>query len=102
VLRDDGNSEQALVTKHMDLRTAMSRRQRCPKAARLETTERVGLQYTKSHAIALCFADMALLDETLTRTRPSLIAAASIVCTLRVLGCADWSKQLEHYTMLAR
>ena len=76
--------------------------ERFSKAARLETTERDGLKYSKSHAITLYFVDNALLDETLTHTRPSLVAASSIMCTLRVLGRADWSKQLEHYTMCSR
>ena len=71
-------------------------------AAKLETTERIDLKYTKSHAITLYFADNAFLDETLPQTRPSLVAAASIMCTLRVLGRADWSKQLEYYTTYSR
>jgi hypothetical protein len=71
-------------------------------AAKLETTERIDLKYTQSYAITLFFADNAFLDETLPHTLPSLVAAASIMCTLRVLGRADWSKQLEYYTTYSR
>ena len=76
--------------------------ERFSKAAKLESTERKDWKYTKSHAITLYFIDIAFLDEVLPQTRPSLIAAASIMCTLRVLGRDDWSKQLEHYTTYSR
>ena len=46
----------------------------------------------------LYFIDMALLNKTLVHTRPSLIAAVAIMCTLRVLGRSNWSAQLKHYT----
>ena len=76
--------------------------ERFSKAAKLESTERKDWKYTKSHAITLYFADLAFLDEALPQTRPSLTAAASIMCTLRVLGREDWSKQLEYYTTYSR
>ena len=76
--------------------------ERFSKAAKLESTKRVNQQYTKSYAITLYFVDIASLDETLVHTCPSLVAAAAIMCTLRVLGKTDWSPQLQHYTTYAR
>lgn len=75
---------------------------RFSKAAKLESTECTNGQYTKSYSMTLYFIDMAFLDGTLVHTRPSLIAAAAIMCTLRVLGRRDWSAQLEYYTTYRR
>lgn len=71
-------------------------------AAKLESTVYTNEQYTTSCSMTLFFIDMALLDVTLVHTRPSLVAAAAIMCTLRVLGRRDWSAQLEHYTTHTR
>ena len=71
-------------------------------AAKLESTVYTNEQYTTSCSMTLFFIDMALLDVTLVHTRPSLVAAAAIMCTLRVLGRRDWSAQLEHYTTYRR
>jgi len=75
---------------------------RFSQAAKLDSTEAITGKYSMSHSITLFFLDMALLNETLVATRPSLIAAASVMCTLRVLGRRDWSPQLEHYTRCTR
>jgi len=75
---------------------------RVSSAAKPDSTEAFTNQYSLSRSITLFFLDMALLNETLVATRPSLIAAASVMCTLRVLGRRDWSPQLEHYTRCTR
>ena len=71
---------------------------RFSQAGNLEYTNHTNDGYSKFSSIILYFIDMALLNETLVHTRPSLIAAAAIMCTLRVLGRSDWSAQLKHYT----
>lgn len=71
---------------------------RFSQAGNLEFTNHTNDGYSKSSSIMLYFIDMALLNETLVHIRPSLIAAAAIMCTLRVLGRSDWSAQLKHYT----
>jgi len=76
--------------------------ERFSKAARLESTNRNNQQYTQSYSITLYFIDLVFLDETLPHTRPSLVAAASIMATLRVLGRSDWSAHLAHYTTYSR
>jgi cyclin B len=76
--------------------------QRFFEAARFDSTLHPGVKYTMCYSITQYFIDMALLDETLVHTRPSLIAAAAIMCTLRVLGRRDWSAQLEYYTTYRR
>lgn len=43
-----------------------------------------------------------MLDASLVQTRPSLIAAAAIMCTLRVLGRSDWNRHLDYYTTYTR
>lgn len=75
---------------------------RFSKAAKLDFTKSSDIAYSKNYSIALYFIDMALLDATLVHTRPSLIAAVAIMCTLRVLGRSDWNKQLDHYTTYTR
>jgi len=50
----------------------------------------------------LYFIDMALLNETFAHHRPSLIAAAAIMCSLRVLARSDWSEKLRLYTTYTR
>jgi hypothetical protein len=72
------------------------------KAAKLNSTKSSKIAYSKDYSIALYFIDTALLDATLVHTRPSLIAAVAIMCTLRVLGRSDWNKQLDHYTTYTR
>jgi len=76
--------------------------ERFSKAAKLPSTNRTNQQYTQSYSITLYFIDLVFLDETLPHTRPSLVAAASIMATLRVLGRSDWSAQLAHYTTYSR
>lgn len=76
--------------------------ERFSKAAKLETTKRTSQAYTKSYSITLYFIDLAFIDETLPQTRPSLVAAAGIMATLRVLGRSDWSSHLSHYTTYSR
>lgn len=76
--------------------------ERFSKAAKLESTKRTNQQYTKSYSITLYFIDIAFIDENLCHTRPSLVAAAGVMCTLRVLGRSDWSSQLSHYTTYSR
>lgn len=71
-------------------------------AANLEFTKDIENKYSKSSSIMLYFIDMALLNETLAHTRRSLIAAAVIMCTLRVLGQSDWSETLRLYTTYTR
>jgi hypothetical protein len=75
---------------------------RFSEAAMLSFAKSSHLTYSKEYSIALCFIDTAMLDATLVATRPSLIAAAAIMCTLRVLRRSDWSKHLDHYTTYTR
>jgi G2/mitotic-specific cyclin 1/2 len=75
---------------------------RFSKAAKLNFTKSSDTKYSKDYSTALYFIDIALLDATLVTTRPSLIAAAGVMCTLRVLGRSDWNKQLDHYTTYTR
>lgn len=75
---------------------------RFSQAANLEFTKDIKNRYSKPSSIMLYFIDMALLNETLAHTRRSLIAAAAIMCTLRVLGKGDWSETLRLYTTYTR
>lgn len=54
--------------------------------------------YSAPYAIALYFIDVLSIDETLYHIRPSLAAAAAVMCTLRVLGSHGWTRRLEYYT----
>jgi len=72
------------------------------KAAKLNFTKSSDNAYSKDNSIALYFIDTAMLDATLVTTCPSLIAAAAIMCTLRVLGRSDWNKHLDYYTTYRR
>lgn len=75
---------------------------RFSQAAMLSFTKKGHIRYSTEYSIALCFIDTAMLDATLVATRPSLIAAAAIMCTLRVLRRSDWSKHLDYYTTYTR
>jgi hypothetical protein len=75
---------------------------RFSEAAKLNFTKSSNIAYSKNYSIALYFIDTAMLDATFVTTRPSLIAAAAIMCTLRVLGRSDWNKHLDHYTTYTR
>ncbi len=62
-------------------------------------------QYSVNFSLIHFFIDLASLGESssqsivvLATTRPSLIAAAAVMCTLRVLGRKAWSAHLAYYT----
>lgn len=67
-------------------------------AAKLNIAARASRELTREHSIALYFLDIASLNSTIMALRPSLVTAAAIMCTLRVLGRKDWSPQLEYYS----
>jgi len=62
-------------------------------------------QYSVNFSLMHFFIDLALLGEStpkstavLAATRPSLIAAAAVMCTLRVLGREAWNAHLAYHT----
>ncbi|EKX42938.1 hypothetical protein GUITHDRAFT_140808 [Guillardia theta CCMP2712] len=76
--------------------------ERFSKAAGLETTQRIDGKMSVSHSITLFFIDVSFLDYTCCGTKPSLIAAAAIMCTLRVLNRSEWTEKLAYYTGYSR
>jgi hypothetical protein len=86
-------------TKHPNPETYLCR---FAEAAKLNFTNDNGIEYSTPYSMALYFIDAALLDATLVTTHPSLVAAAAIMCTLRVLGRSDWNKHLDYYTRYTR
>ena len=67
------------------------------KAAFLGSITRLS-NFSKPYSIALFFLDVSFTDEACAGHRPSLLAAAAVVCALRVLGYKEWSPHLEYYT----
>ena len=111
-ITDHSSTETDITAMEKKIRTMLQKHENGPnpidflprfsQAANLEFTKDTNNGYNKSSSIMLYFIDMALLNETLAHTRPSLIAAAAIMCTLRVLGRSDWSEKLRHYTTYTR
>lgn len=54
--------------------------------------------YSDVYAIAFYFIDVLLTDGTLCHIKPSLAAAAAVMCTQRVFGDYVWSLKLQYYT----
>lgn len=67
------------------------------KAAFLGNITRLS-NFSKPYSIALFFVDVSSTDQEFAGYRPSLLAAAAVVCALRVLGHKEWSPQMEYYT----
>ncbi|XP_063782256.1 G2/mitotic-specific cyclin-B2-like isoform X2 [Pseudophryne corroboree] len=52
----------------------------------------------KQHSLAKYFMELSLLDYDMVHYQPSIIAAAALCLTQKVLNWSSWNASLQHYT----
>lgn len=64
----------------------------------LQRACKVGQASARAGELAMFLLELTALDYELIHVPPSLVAAAALAASLRILGSGDWSPSLQYYT----
>lgn len=64
----------------------------------LRRNSKAGDVDASKHTLAKYLMELCIVDYELAHTPPSQIAAASLCCSMKVLGSEEWSDTLSHYS----